>query len=343
MIPVAQEDRAEVLAAVRAAGMQPASDPQPIGGGRNNRAYRVATRERALFVKRYYRDAGSGHDRLGAETAFARFAWDCGLRALAEPIAQDRERSIGIFSFVEGRQLTQEEVNAGAVDQALDLVAKLARFRDVPAASLLPPAAEACYSIRDHLAVLDRRVEALGTVDDGDAAERQSACFVRERLAPAWGHVRHRVLERAAADGFDCAAELPQAERCISPSDFGFHNALLTAGGTLVFHDFEYAGWDDPAKLVCDFFLQPALTPPSTLRERVVAGIIGGLSLPELHRARIALLEPVFRLKWCCIVLNEMLAAGRKRRGYATGEIPSVAAKQAQLAKAERLLAELRV
>ena len=45
----------------------------------------------------------------------------------------------------------------------------------------------------------------------------------------------------------------------MSPSDFGFHNALATPGGRLVFIDFEYAGWDDPAKLANDFFCQPAV------------------------------------------------------------------------------------
>ena len=39
----------------------------------------------------------------------------------------------------------------------------------------------------------------------------------------------------------------------ISPSDFGFHNALRTNTGP-VFFDFEFSGWDDPAKTIIDFF-----------------------------------------------------------------------------------------
>src|SRR6185503_11886129 len=42
----------------------------------------------------------------------------------------------------------------------------------------------------------------------------------------------------------------------LSPSDFGYHNAVLADDETVRFFDFEYAGWDDPAKLVCDFFNQ---------------------------------------------------------------------------------------
>ena len=43
---------------------------------------------------------------------------------------------------------------------------------------------------------------------------------------------------------------------CISASDFGLHNAIMTERG-IVFFDFEFAGWDDPAKAIVDFLLQP--------------------------------------------------------------------------------------
>ncbi len=54
---------------------------------------------------------------------------------------------------------------------------------------------------------------------------------------------------------------MPLAANCrrmkfiVSPSDFGFHNALLDDGGAISFLDFEYSGRDDPAKLDLRFFL----------------------------------------------------------------------------------------
>ena len=39
----------------------------------------------------------------------------------------------------------------------------------------------------------------------------------------------------------------------LSPSDFGFHNSLRSQNENLIFHDFEYFGWDDPVKLISDF------------------------------------------------------------------------------------------
>ena len=53
----------------------------------------------------------------------------------------------------------------------------------------------------------------------------------------------------------DFNMELEEDEKIISPSDFGLHNAKLGEDGKLAFFDFEYAGWDDPAKTIADFFL----------------------------------------------------------------------------------------
>ena len=44
-------------------------------------------------------------------------------------------------------------------------------------------------------------------------------------------------------------AVLDIADRCVSPSDFGFHNAIVRGSGEICFIDFEYAGWDDSAQV----------------------------------------------------------------------------------------------
>ena len=56
-----------------------------------------------------------------------------------------------------------------------------------------------------------------------------------------------------------------EEELILSPSDFGFHNTLLASDGALKFFDFEYAGWDDPAKTAADFLRQPRHYIPSHL------------------------------------------------------------------------------
>jgi hypothetical protein len=131
-------------------------------------------------------------------------------------------------------------------------------------------------------------------------------------------------------------------QRCLSPSDFGFHNALINGDGHLTFLDFEYAGSDDPAKLAADFFCQPEVPVPLTFHARFVERIVDGLGLDQAAATRCVLLLDAYRIKWTCILLNEHLALGAARRLFADAGIrPERCA--AQLAKAETKLAEIRL
>ena len=42
---------------------------------------------------------------------------------------------------------------------------------------------------------------------------------------------------------------------------------IAIINGSFVFIDFEYYGWDDPAKMIADFYLQPAVPVPYEYRE----------------------------------------------------------------------------
>ncbi len=139
----------------------------------------------------------------------------------------------------------------------------------------------------------------------------------------------------------ESSAALPSAHRCLSPSDFGFHNALLTPDGTLRFLDFEYAGWDDPAKLVCDFFCQPRVPVGLEFWSRMVGALGEGLGMGDSLEARAALLLPAYRLKWCCILLNEFLPTALARRAFAHADLGREETKGIQLAKARRVITSL--
>ena len=133
----------------------------------------------------------------------------------------------------------------------------------------------------------------------------------------------------------DWTTSWPRRDRCVSPSDFGFHNALLGTDGTLKFIDFEYAGWDDPAKTICDFFCQPELPVPKSCQALFHDEIADLMEPPGRFRLRVELLLPVYRLKWCCIMLNDFLPAGNDRRRFA-GTIADAEQKWRQLEKARQ-------
>jgi len=318
-----------------AAGLPPAISIERLPGGGNNRVYRVETAAGPVLLKEYFQHPADPRDRLAAEYAFTNFAWSHGIRALPQPLACDRAAGLGLYKFIAGRKLVPGEVTAAHVDEAAAFFAAINRHRVDPAAARLPIASEACFSIAEHLACVDRRVARLATIAPETDLHREAQKLVATRLMPAWIGVRAAV----AAGGHPLDAPLPIAARVLSPSDFGFHNCLLTAAG-LRFIDFEYAGWDDPAKTVCDFFCQPAVPVPREHFEHFLAAVISATGDAGIHD-RVALLQPVYEFKWCCIMLNEFLPADDRRRAFARGDQEATARRARQLAKVDRSLAHL--
>jgi hypothetical protein len=303
----------------------------PLTGGANNRVFKAEAARGPALLKLYFRHPSDPRDRLMAELALVRLAWSRGIRAVPRPLADDPAHGAALYEFIPGRPLTPDAVNARAVAQALDFYLALNRWRDTPEAAGLPEASEACYSLSDHLACVDQRVRRLCDITPETALHRDAGRLA-QTIGELWGRVQRRTREEGDRGGL--AAGLGREERRLSPSDFGFHNALHVDADALRFVDFEYAGWDDPAKTVCDFFCQPALPVPRTYYEAFAGGVLADQPSPELHRRRADLLLPVYRVKWCCILLNEFLPIGGTRRGFASTSSMADERLTAQLAKA---------
>ncbi|MDA1192834.1 MAG: aminoglycoside phosphotransferase family protein, partial [Candidatus Poribacteria bacterium] len=278
----------------------------------------------------YFRHPDDVFDRLDHEFAFCSAAWEAGVRATPQPFVADETRGAALYEFIDGRRLAQNEIGEAEVALAMMFYRALNAPEMRRLAERLSPGREACFCLSEHLATVERRLLALksGIAHDTTVAETASR-FVREELSPAW----ETIAERARCSvGMD--ASLDASERCLSPSDFGFHNALRLADGSLRFVDFEYAGWDDPAKLVCDFLCQPAIPVPSARYGQVADAV----ATSTVDRERFDALLPVYRLKWCCIMMNEFLPVGDARRRFAGQETEREQRRATQLDKARDYL-----
>ena len=108
------------------------------------------------------------------------------------------------------------------------------------------------------------------------------------------------------------------------------------------FLDFEYAGWDDPAKMAGDFFAQIAVPIPekffNTFIQKTMVLFPGSENL--IRRAKI--LRPAYQVKWCCIALNVFLPHHLARRRFADENLDVAALHRAQLAKVKHLMQSLK-
>lgn len=307
-----------VVALIASAGFMPTVRLTPLTGGANNRVFHVTgTNGSQAFLKVYFQHPQDQRDRVGTEFAFAKFAWENGICSVPQPLAQDAEHRLALYEFVPGRQLLPREISEEVARQALDFMLAINRHKRLKSAESLPRASECCFSIADHLERVEKRLQRLGKLEATSGIDREAAEFVRKELFAIWEDIRQRTRREAEFMGLSIETEIDWRDRCLSPSDFGFHNAILTEGGRLRFIDFEYAGWDDPAKMVCDFFCQQKVPVPLTYYGWFVKAVVSDLSSPDMHAHRISLLMPACRMKWCCIMLNEFLPEGKERRQFA--------------------------
>lgn len=314
-----------------------------ISGGANNKVYKIETGVGDYLFKAYYHGPEDKRDRLKTEFGFSDFLWCNGIHKIPRPIVQDLENKSALYEYVDGRKVTQEEVDENLLSEVADFFVEINNLRRSREANQLPPASEACFSINEHITMLERRLEKLSEIESVSDLHNSAGSFIREELIPYWRDLKEELVVNITLRGLEIGKRLPMKDRCISPSDFGFHNALLTDEGGLKFFDFEYAGWDDPAKLVCDFFCQPEI-PVSISHFEYVATAVSGLFEDEhSHIFQMMLLLPVYRLKWCTILLNDFLYAGNNRREFADSGVESEERKESQLAKAKSYFESIRL
>lgn len=318
-----------------AAGVPGEFEIAPLQGGCNNRVYRLESGAGSFLLKEYFRHPGDRRDRLGAEFGFSRFAWGEGVRCLPEPIACDQVAGLALYRFVAGAPIAAGELTASDVEQAAAFARALHDKSHTVGAAQLPDASEACFSIAGHLQLVYSRLARLAGIPALSELDREARQFVTAELTSSFASTAS-ALEAALAKGrISAFDQLAPAERTVSPSDFGFHNALRRPDGTLVFLDFEYAGWDDPAKLACDFFCQVAVPVPLVYYSPFTQSLARGAERGALLE-RIRLLMPLYRLKWCCIALNHFLPVDAARRRFAGEDAAN--RKRAQLVIARERL-----
>jgi hypothetical protein len=307
----------------------------PCSEGGNNRGLIADTPKGRFFVKSYFQAASDKRSRLRTEWDFLTCATALGLEATPRPVASDPIGGIGIYEFVEGRKLIPVEINDNAVMAAARFLKALNSPKARQAAVGLPPASEACFSIASHLDLIEHRLARLSeAVASHGQSDPDAARFI-VNLRNTWNNIKQNIRERA---GPEFESDLPIALRCVSPSDFGFHNALRRPDGRLCFIDFEYAGWDDPAKTVADFFCQPALPVNARYLERFATEFFSVFPNPDFLSERTLLLRPIFQIKWCCIMLNIFIPENAERILFARPDLNETDHKQQQLDKAASAL-----
>ena len=269
---------------------------EPLAGGINNQVFRCRSGAHWLVLKGYTQRQSQQHDRLRAETEFLYYAQLVAPECVPKLLHSDQEMQSVVLEYVEGERFQEgTSLDTTDVNQAVAFIRRLNAHLELARKHVSGDAAEGFLRLTDHLQNIDQRIAAMGA--------EHLPIHLRAEAVEVIRHLKRRLerLEEATQEQIAtgcCDDALDPSARCVSPSDFGFHNALRTPSG-VKFLDFEFAGWDDPTKLVADFDLQPKV--PVRPRKRILSDAV-----PPPTRglaARYSVLFPILELKWGCIIL----------------------------------------
>jgi len=315
-----------------------------LGGGRNSQVYRLTCAGlRQYLAKIYFRHEEDQRDRLEVELSSLQFLWRNGVTCVPQPIAVDRELACVVYEFIEGRRIPSAEVTESDIDDAVQFLVRLEGLKRQEGSRQLALASEVCFSIAAIVDNIHQRMDRLFACRDEGTIYRALGRFLRSDFLPAFGEIVRWCQSQLDKSGVDFTTELEFEERTLSPSDFGFHNALRRTDNRIVYLDFEYFGWDDPAKMVSDFLLHPAMELDDVLKRRFAENIVGRWQNARRLARRIEIVYPLFGLKWCLILLNEFVPEHLLRRGFASGgDLRRCELQEEQLRKAKRMLERVR-
>jgi hypothetical protein len=211
-------------------------------------------------------------------------------------LAHDEACRAILFDYIKGEAVSAPE--EGNIEELARFLVEsnashiLERARQVG----LPMASESGICTSDHWRCAVDRLDALLGSARADDVTAEMHDFLRSEVQPALDALK-------PSDG-------SAAGPCLSPSDFGFHNVIRRDDGSLCFLDFEHAGWDDPAKLVADFILQPEALLCSESAECFLESLGESEPFGRDIRNRVRETLAIQKCKWTVIILNVFARPG---------------------------------
>ena len=270
---------------------------------------------------------------MGSEFKALTLMRNGGVKSVPQPLRMDTAHNCALYGWINGDPVGNcSDKDIADLAEFLTSIQKLRDHEDVVAIGL---GSDSCVRPMDALDQLQRRVDRLCAIKD---LPQELTAFLDNRFIPTVKVMSEKARAALQRLGLETHTMLPKAHQTLSPSDFGFHNALRIADGTLTFLDFEYFGWDDPVKAVSDAMLHPGSMMSESQAEQFFSCVSPVFSAnDDTFIERFEALFNIFALLWCLIILNEFLPERWERRRMANMDVNRGEVQRRQLAKAQRL------
>ena len=250
----------------------------------------------SIFIAKKFANDKESLDRLNREKCFLSFSNTVSPGFTPKLYEVHEEKSLILMEYFSGSPYKEtKNITNHELGRTLEFLSLLNQNKSIGKIQIPNKAKDSFEKIDTYFELINNRISCF-TLNHLKKYNVKDIESCHKLLTSTWNRVKKLTfnIENNNTSNY--------CEQIISPSDFGFHNAIKTTSG-VVFIDFEYSGWDDPAKLVIDFFLQPGIPIPKTWIPQVIGKIEKISSVPNIVE-RVRILTPLFKIKWACIILN---------------------------------------
>jgi hypothetical protein len=278
-----------------------------VRSGKNSKIYKINTDKKKIILKSYY---GKKNLRIKKEFQFYKYLNQTNINNVVTPIAFDFKNNFAALPYIVGNKI--HKVKNKHIVQFSNFINKINQ-KNIHSKKI-GLAVEGIDNRKKYITICQNRINKLKLVDKKSAIKRELYLFLNEKIIPTFKILKNKINDKRIF--YQVKYKLYKKDMIISPSDFGFHNAIESKK-KIFFFDFEYAGYDDPVKLICDFYCQPNQKVSLKQKEKFKKMIIKKSKNYEELDYLISELLPLHYLKWCCIILNEFIPSKLSIRKHA--------------------------
>jgi thiamine kinase-like enzyme len=288
----------------------------PITGGSNNRIHRINVEDGSpLIAKQYFSD---DWNRLDREWKILEILGQAEFEEVPRPVARFDELNTAVYTFHNGQHVEAEHFTDWHLNRVAAFLSRLHGVTRNLSWEQLPPASKSAFSLVEAVALIHDRIMRFLKNTAHEIHPRVQRILeetgalskVETALASFTEQVDAQMLER----------RLPIAEARLSPADFGPHNMLWQADGSLVVLDFEYGGYDHPARLLAELSAHDQMSTLSSAKKEYLLDVY-----QRLTPVKSEILEelPAYRelahIEWTVIYLQSLLPKKLARLAHAKG------------------------
>jgi hypothetical protein len=315
-------------------------DFRPLLSSGNNRICKIEMKSGQKYVvKQYLQLKGDSRPRLKAEFEHLKALWEVGFRNIPQTFA--REESRAVYSLIEGMSI--KIVGSGEMAKVLSFLTRLSDDSSKLSGFSILPGSDSRICLGDYIDQVEKRYDRIIWGAKNSEWEKEIHEFMTQSILPHKEFIFNKFYDSIECLGWDAQRPFQENEQMFCPSDLGFHNILSDTHnqGELFFLDFEYSGWDDPAKLLADFFhhvgQQVSWEHKWYLLEQFAAH---RKQDPDFMR-RWETIVDLIGLEWVLIVLNVIDPNEMERKRFANPNLDPADLIKTRLVKATQMIHEM--